>query len=227
MFLLSLSVCVSVSVSVYCVQSTYQLVFQSGLKPIHLACQRSSADTYAVVSKLLELKANANARDFEGNTPLHYACTRNDPELVQILIKNNARVYSQNNVCRICAIVVCLQSQSLTMAMQSTLRTPIHELLLQPDLSQSLVTTLIERYPSVIHLRDKVLQSVRVRVSTLYGTFTTHLLMVIVCCCAVDIVLSQVGSTIAALHLPNQLSSTGQVSSTSKSTLWSRLCMST
>ncbi len=49
------------------------------------------------IKKLIALGADVNIQDYAGMTPLHYACGKNDPELVNLLIANGATVNSRDN----------------------------------------------------------------------------------------------------------------------------------
>ncbi|GAL84849.1 ankyrin repeat protein [Sporocytophaga myxococcoides] len=45
-----------------------------------------------VIKKLIALGADVNVQDYSGKTPLHYACSKNDPELVDLLLSSGANV---------------------------------------------------------------------------------------------------------------------------------------
>ncbi|MBO9699052.1 MAG: ankyrin repeat domain-containing protein [Sporocytophaga sp.] len=44
------------------------------------------------IIKLIALGADVNVQDYSGKTPLHYACSKNDPELVDLLLSKGANV---------------------------------------------------------------------------------------------------------------------------------------
>ena len=58
-----------------------------GITPLHCACFRGSKNA---VDLLLDLGANINAVDFEGNNCLHYAVNSNNPSLVKKLLVRGA-----------------------------------------------------------------------------------------------------------------------------------------
>lgn len=44
------------------------------------------------IKKLVDLGADVNVQDYAGMSPLHYACSKNDPELVDLLLSRGANV---------------------------------------------------------------------------------------------------------------------------------------
>jgi ankyrin repeat protein len=44
------------------------------------------------IKKLIALGADVNVQDYAGMSPLHYACSKNDPELVDLLLSSGANV---------------------------------------------------------------------------------------------------------------------------------------
>jgi len=50
------------------------------------------------IKKLIALGADVNVQDYSGKTPLHYACGKNDPELVDLLLSNGAKVNIKDNL---------------------------------------------------------------------------------------------------------------------------------
>lgn len=62
---------------------------------LHLACRTSSSGALEVVKILVEAKANINAEDKDGNTPLRIACTRN-VDVSKFLIEKGADVNKGN-----------------------------------------------------------------------------------------------------------------------------------
>ena len=68
---------------------------EKGFLPLHIA---SRDDKYeALVVKLLDAKADKNAKDPEGNAPLHIACDRNQKEIIKLLIKAGADINAKNS----------------------------------------------------------------------------------------------------------------------------------
>lgn len=55
------------------------------------------SDDINTLTKLLKTKENINLRDNNGNTPLMYACTRGNIQIVSILLKNGANASLKNN----------------------------------------------------------------------------------------------------------------------------------
>ena len=51
-----------------------------------------------MVGLLLNLGANPNLLDCDGDAPLHWACTNDYPQVVQILIQNGADINMPNDV---------------------------------------------------------------------------------------------------------------------------------
>lgn len=60
-----------------------------GLSILHWASDRGHI---SVVEYLLELKAQVNATDNEGQTPLHYACSCGHIDIVKLLVQHSADV---------------------------------------------------------------------------------------------------------------------------------------
>jgi ankyrin repeat protein len=62
--------------------------------PLHLAVHNRHLEEVAI---LLKAKANIEARDKRGNTPLHYAVEMGQTELVKLLlVKNRADIAARN-----------------------------------------------------------------------------------------------------------------------------------
>ena len=57
--------------------------------------QSTPAQTYQIVCELLDHGANANARDMEGRTPLHYAASQANESVLLRLLHNRADVNAQ------------------------------------------------------------------------------------------------------------------------------------
>ena len=70
----------------------FQATTNAGLTPLHLACKSNGFERFETVSKLLEhIPPEAvNARDGNGWTPLHEACSKKYKDLVELLLKHNA-----------------------------------------------------------------------------------------------------------------------------------------
>jgi ankyrin repeat protein len=73
-----------------------QLTFltDSQNSPLHLAV--ASGD-YSIVKLLLDLNADPNQKNIDGNTPLHYASTSHDIRIIQYLISHGANPTIPNN----------------------------------------------------------------------------------------------------------------------------------
>ena len=67
--------------------------------PLHLACRSGEVDIVEVhISRLGESFTEVcETQDNDGNTPLHYACEKNSPEIVKLLIKSGAVKTTRNN----------------------------------------------------------------------------------------------------------------------------------
>ncbi|MFN3405310.1 MAG: ankyrin repeat domain-containing protein [Cytophagaceae bacterium] len=59
--------------------------------PVHLTANSEA------IKLLSEHKANLNIRDHSGRTPLHYACSKNDADLVLFLIRKGAKINFKDN----------------------------------------------------------------------------------------------------------------------------------
>lgn len=55
------------------------------------------SDDINTLTKLLKTKENINLPDNNGNTPLMYACTRGNIQIVSILLENGANASLKNN----------------------------------------------------------------------------------------------------------------------------------
>ncbi|XP_034952601.1 ankyrin-1-like [Chelonus insularis] len=68
-----------------------------GQTPLHLICKYKTNQTEDIINLLLQYKANIEATDAEGWTPLFVACYSNNYPAVKCLLNNNANVYHTDN----------------------------------------------------------------------------------------------------------------------------------
>ena len=50
-----------------------------------------------LIKELIKQGANVNAKDLDGNTPLHFASCHNNPEIIKLLIEKGAKVNAKSN----------------------------------------------------------------------------------------------------------------------------------
>jgi len=88
--------------------STIQFLISSGVNPFatnhkgasafHLSCRHSSKEIVCYLGNLIiKTDANLHAPDYDGYTPLHYACYKSDLEIIKWLISVGADIYATND----------------------------------------------------------------------------------------------------------------------------------
>ncbi len=65
--------------------------------PLHYACQQHIPNQN-VVQLLLSADANPNIKNVEWKTPLHFACTKEDPDTVKMLINSGADLNAKDKL---------------------------------------------------------------------------------------------------------------------------------
>jgi len=65
---------------------------------LHIITTRTEPEACGVLAKLLHMKADPDARDYEGTTALMTACALDLRAHVQLLLAHGAHVFPQNHV---------------------------------------------------------------------------------------------------------------------------------
>ncbi|KAL3274237.1 hypothetical protein HHI36_015648 [Cryptolaemus montrouzieri] len=69
--------------------------YENYFSPLHLACMFQQI---VIIKELMKCNyCDVNIRDHLGNTPLFYACLKNDSRIIEILLKNDANTDLKNN----------------------------------------------------------------------------------------------------------------------------------
>ena len=64
--------------------------------PLHLACMHRNRIAVGILMSATNPAVNVDAQDKKGDTPLHFACRNEDPEIVDALLKKGANCLIQN-----------------------------------------------------------------------------------------------------------------------------------
>ncbi|XP_033639854.1 putative ankyrin repeat protein RF_0381 [Asterias rubens] len=74
---------------------------KDGDTPLYLAtfkCAGSSCSDFRLIQTLISVGCNVNAQNHKGNTPLHWAASEGDVELIKFLLTCGADRYIKNNI---------------------------------------------------------------------------------------------------------------------------------
>lgn len=77
----------------FCKQSNLELRDRNHMTPLHLAVLNNKIKC---LKKLIEMKADINAKTDQGITPLHLAVSKENSEIIKILLENDAQVNARD-----------------------------------------------------------------------------------------------------------------------------------
>jgi ankyrin repeat protein len=119
--------------------SAVKLSDRYGTLPLHLACKIRDSTNLSVIGRMIDAYPDAflAKQDYDGRTPLHYACSAERWEVIQLLLDANPSAVKLND---------CLGALPLHLACGS----------LSPSSAKlSVIGRMIDAYPDALRVRDR------------------------------------------------------------------------